>query len=240
MIVLRNLAFYAVFFGGSIVLVILAVLMAYIAPSRVRAVCDFWSSMHRWACEKLLGIRIVETGQRPDFRAFYAIKHESFFEAIDLPHNFDYPALFAKQELFDIPGWGLAARNYGVIPVAREEGAKALRIMIREANRFLDAGRPIVIFPEGTRVPHGKRPALGAGFAALYKLLGLPVVPVAVDSGPIYQRFWKRPGIITVHFGEALEPGLPRAEVEARTHAAMNALNGDRGVKRAPPDGNLD
>ena len=130
--------------------------------------------------------------------------------------------------IWDAPstsGWGLAAREYGVIPVAREEGAKALRAMIREANRFLDEGRPIVIFPEGTRVAHGTSPPLGAGFAALYKLLGLPVVPVAVDSGPTYHRRWKQPGTITYHFGEAIEPGLPRAEIEARTHAAMNALN---------------
>ncbi len=230
MIYLRNLAFYLTFYGGSILLVIAAVLAAWFAPARVRAVCDAWSHLHRWACEKLLGIRVVETGKRPETRAFYAIKHESFFEAIDLPHNFDHPALFAKQELFDIPGWGLAARRYGAIPVAREEGAKALRVMIREANRFLDAGRPIVIFPEGTRVPHGSQRPLGAGFAALYKLMGLPVVPVAVDSGPLYQRFWKRPGTITVHFGEAIEPGLPREEIEARTLAAMNALNGDAAI----------
>lgn len=230
MIYLRNIAFYATFYGGSIVMVILAVLAARVAPARVRGVCDNWSAMHRWACEKLLGIRIVETGRRPDYRAFYAIKHESFFEAIDLPHGFDHPALFAKQELFDIPGWGTAAREYGVIPVAREEGAKALRAMIREANRFVGEGRPIVIFPEGTRVRHGTQPPLGAGFAALYKLLGLPVVPVAVDSGPNYHRRWKRPGTITYHFGEPIEPGLPRAEIEARTHAAMNALNSNSQV----------
>lgn len=227
MIYLRNIAFYAVFYGGSIFLVIAAVLAAYLAPSRVRGVCDAWSGMHRWAVRNLLGIRVVETGTRPETRAFYAIKHESFFEAIDLPHGFDYPALFAKQELFDIPGWGLAARRYGVIPVAREEGAKALRAMIREANRFIGEGRPIVIFPEGTRVPHGEQRKLGAGFAALYKLMGLPVVPVAIDSGPLYHSFWKRPGTITVHFGEPIEPGLPRAEIEARTLAGINALNSD-------------
>ena len=53
----------------------------------------------------------------------------------------------------------------------------------------------------------------------------LPVVPVAVDSGPLYHRLWKRPGTITLHFGEPIEPGLPREEIEARVHAAINALN---------------
>ena len=236
MIYLRNIAFYLVFYIGSIFYVLAAVIAARVAPSRVRGVCDRWSALHHWACENLLGIRIVEKGHRPETRAFYAIKHESFFEAIGLPHLFHYPALFAKQELFDIPGWGTAAREYGVIPVAREEGARALRTMIREAQPFIKQGRPIIIFPEGTRVPHGKRPPLGAGFAALYKLLNLPVVPVAVNSGPTYHHLWKRPGTITLHFGEPIEPGLPRKEIEARTHAAMNALNADRGIERVSPD----
>jgi 1-acyl-sn-glycerol-3-phosphate acyltransferase len=51
------------------------------------------------------------------------------------------------------------------------------------------------------------------------------VVPVAVNSGPLYQRRWKRAGVITVRYGELVPPGLPRAEAEARVHAAINALN---------------
>ncbi len=83
----------------------------------------------------------------------------------------------------------------------------------------------LVIFPEGTRVPHGSAPKLQSGFAALYKALGLPVVPVAVDSGPLYHRRWKRPGTITIAAGEPIPPGLPRAEIEARVHEAINVLN---------------
>jgi 1-acyl-sn-glycerol-3-phosphate acyltransferase len=74
-------------------------------------------------------------------------------------------------------------------------------------------------------VPHGTRPPLRAGFAGLYKLLRLPVVPVAVDSGPVYQRLWKPRGTITIRFGEPIPPGLPREELEARVHAAINELN---------------
>ena len=226
MIVLRNLAFYAAFYGGSALCVVVAVLAAAIAPRLVRPACEAWGHWHRWCCRALLGITYHETGTRPAGQAFYAIKHESFAEAIDLPCMFDFPAAFAKQELFAIPGWGRAARVWGNIPVAREAGATALRTMLREIRPALAAGRPVVIFPEGTRVPHGTQPPLQSGFAALYKLLNLPVVPVAVNSGPIYHRRWKRPGVITVHFGEPIPPGLPRAEVEARVHAAINCLNG--------------
>jgi 1-acyl-sn-glycerol-3-phosphate acyltransferase len=94
-----------------------------------------------------------------------------------------------------------------------------------EARKFIGTERPLAIFPEGTRIPHGARPPLRAGFAGLYKLLGLPVVPVAIDSGPTYQRRWKRQGTITVRFGEPIPPGLPREEIEARVHAAINQLN---------------
>jgi 1-acyl-sn-glycerol-3-phosphate acyltransferase len=134
--------------------------------------------------------------------------------------------VFAKQELFRIPGWGHSALVYGLVPVARDEGAKALRAMIASAKERAAAGRPLVIFPEGTRVPHGERPPLQAGFAGLYKLLGLPVVPIAVDSGATYHRLIKRRGRITYKVGETIPVGLPRSEVEARVHAAMNALNG--------------
>ena len=72
---------------------------------------------------------------------------------------------------------------------------------------------------------HGTCPPLQAGFAGLYKLLRLPVVPIAVDSGATYHHIVKRPGLITYKVGETIPAGLPRHEVEARVHDAINALN---------------
>lgn len=223
--VARSLLFYAAFYVGSVFFVLSAVAVAAISPSRIRTVPDAWSRFHRRCLRAAAGIDVRETGTRPEGRALYAIKHESFFEAIDLPNAFDHPVPFAKEELFAIPGWGRAAKAYGAVKVRRDQGARALREMLGEARRYADTGRPLVIFPEGTRVPHGTRPPLQAGFAGLYKVVGLPVVPVAVNSGPFYHRLWKRPGTITLHFGEPIEPGLPREEIEARVHAAINVLN---------------
>jgi len=227
MSVLRSLAFYVAFYLGSVLFVLAAVGVLLVAPRRVRLIADRWSVYHR-VCLRLAGIRVRRIGAPHSGPALYAIKHESFFEAIDLPMTFDHPVPFAKEELFQIPGWGRAARNYGSIMVRRDQGARALRTMLAEARALGGTGRPLVIFPEGTRVPHGTQPPLRSGFAGLYKLLGLPVVPVAIDSGPLYHRWWKRPGTITIHFGEAIEPGLARDEIEARVHAAINALNTPR------------
>ena len=223
--VVRSVLFYVAFYGGSVFFVLASVLVSLIAPHRLRPVPDAWSRFHRRCVTGLLGVRVREIGAKPTGPVLYAIKHESFFEAIELPNVLDHPVPFAKQELFSIPGWGRAAKAYGAVAVSRSEGAKALRSMVSEARAYAASGRPLAIFPEGTRVPHGERPPLRSGFAGLYKLLGLPVVPVAVDSGPLYQPLWKRMGTITLLFGEPIEPGLPREEIEARVHAAINVLN---------------
>ena len=221
----RSVLFYVAFYGGSVFFVLASVVLTLVAPHRLRPVPDAWSRFHRRCVTGLLGVRVREIGAKPTGPVLYAIKHESFFEAIELPNVLDHPVPFAKQELFSIPGWGRAAKAYGAVAVSRSEGAKALRSMVSEARAYAASGRPLAIFPEGTRVPHGECPPLRSGFAGLDKLLGLPVVPVAVDSGPLYQPLWKRMGTITLLFGEPIEPGLPREEIEARVHAAINVLN---------------
>lgn len=226
MSVLRSLVFYAAFYLGSVGFV-LASLAAFVTlpEESFRKVPIAWSHFHRWCVTHILGIVVRVEGERPGGQVLFAIKHESFFEAIDLATMLHEPVPYAKEELFAIPGWGRAARAYGAVSVAREAGAKGLRAMLTDSRKYIESGRQLAIFPEGTRVPHGARPPLRAGFAGLYKLLRLPVVPVAVDSGPLYQQLWKRRGTITIRFGEPIPPGLSREEIETRVHAAINALN---------------
>ncbi|GMN14805.1 lysophospholipid acyltransferase family protein [Altererythrobacter sp. MTPC7] len=223
--VLRSLLFYPVFYVVSSFYVIAAVAAMAVDRSWLRRVVSGWGRFHRACCRVLLGIDVVQEGGPLDEPALYAIRHESFFEAIDAPALFHLPSVFAKRELFNLPGWGRAAIAYGLIPVARDGGAKALRELIHEARRKAKEGRPLVIFPEGTRVPHGERRKLQSGFAGIYKMVGLQVVPVAVNSGPLYHRLWKRRGQITYRFGEPIPPGLKREEIEARVEEAINALS---------------
>lgn len=225
MLVLRNLAFYVVFYLGSLFVTSAALLSIPFGRAPFRRRVRDWSALQRWCVTRLLGCDLVIEGKPHSEPVLYAIKHESFFEAIDAPRMFNDPSVFAKQELFRIPLWGPAAAAYGLVPVARDKGAKALIAMIRSAKALVADGRPLVIFPEGTRVPHGEIRPLQAGFAGLYKALGLTVVPVAIDSGPAYHRWLKRPLRITYRFGEPIPPGLPRDEVEARVREAINALN---------------
>lgn len=225
MAVLRSLAFYIAFYLGTFYYVVASLIAVIFSRDAFRAKVHGWSRWHRRCVTGLLGIQVKVEGAPQDEPVLYAVKHESFFEAIDAPTLLPLPSVFAKQELFDIPAWGKAALIYGLIPVARDGGAVALRAMLSEAKKMVADGRPLVIFPEGTRVPHGDSPPMRSGFAGLYKLLKLPVVPVAVNSGPLYHGPIKRKGVITYKIGEMVPAGLPRAEAEQRVHAAINALN---------------
>ncbi len=223
---LRSLLFYPVFYFGSLVIVVVAnVLLALGSQRRFRAVVDSWATWHRFCARVILRIKVVCHGTIPAERVLIVLKHESFFEAIDLPGLLNNPGVFAKAELLQIPLWGTIGRSYGLVEVQREQGAKALRHMLAAARAISAEGRPLAIFPEGTRVPHGEQTEMKSGFAGIYKLLGLPVVPVAVDSGRFYHHWLKRPGTVTYLVGEMIPPGLPREEAEARVTAAINALN---------------
>lgn len=224
---LRSLAFMLAFYSGSALLVFSALLAAWPWPSAVPAIATVWSRFHRLCARWLLGQKVRIEGELPHGRYLYIVKHESMFETIDLLCLFDRPVIAAKRELLDMPAWGRIARLYGLIPIERSAGASAMRTLRAAARAATDQGRAVCLFPEGTRVPHGEAPPLRAGFAGLYSLLGMPVVPIAIDSGRLSPRgkFMKRPGTITYKVGEIVPTGLDRREAEARVHAAINALN---------------
>ena len=99
-----------------------------------------------------------------------------------------------------MPVWGFWWPRRGMIAVDREGGGAAMRHLLRAGRAAAAAGRQIVIFPEGTRVAPGGHAPLQPGIAALASATGLPVVPVATDSGVLWGRraFRKRPGTITI------------------------------------------
>lgn len=232
---IRTIIWMPLFLGGSVLLVTLASLVAIVSRGGFIAVVRVWARWNRLCAWAILGQRVRVEGVLPPGPAFFLFKHEDMFETVDQPLLFHRPVVFAKQELFSIPLWGMMARRYGLISIQRDAGASALRTMRKAALSAIAAGRPLVLFPEGTRVPHGESPSIRSGFAGLYKLLGLPVIPVAVDSGRL-KRGWRRyPGIITYRVGAVIPPGLPREEAEARAHSAINALNRADGTGQDRP-----
>lgn len=221
----RTLAFMAVFYGLSVGIVLLVPIPALFGQRAMIGYALGWARFHRWATRTLLGIRTRTEGAPASEPALYAAKHQAMFETLELALMLNGPVLVMKSELARIPVWGWAARRYGVIVVDRAGAGQAMRQMMREARTALDAGRSIVIFPEGTRVRPGETPPLRAGFAGLYRSLGVPVVPVALDSGRVWPRKGpKRAGTVTFRFAAPVPSGLARAEAEARVHAEMNAL----------------
>ena len=225
MTLLRNLAFTLVFYGLSVPIVLATPVSALFGQRAVIANATLWTRMHAWAVRWLLGIRVVVEGERPTAPALYAAKHQSMWETLELQMRLDGPSMVLKRELANIPVWGWAALRYGAIPVDRDASAAALRAMMKAGQAARADGRSVFIFPEGTRVRPGEAPPLKSGFAGLYRAIGLPVVPVALDAGRLWpKRGLKRAGTITLRYGEAIPPGLPRAEIEARVHAEMNAL----------------
>lgn len=223
---IRNLLFNAVFYPGSAVFVLLTPLVASLSRELLIRHVQGWARFHDWCTRVLLGVTWRIDGDVPTGPALIAMKHEAMYETIQALIFLDRPAPVFKQELMNIPLWGRACQRYGGIVIERDAGAKSLRAMLAESKLLIAEGRPILLFPEGTRVPHGQSPELKSGLAGLYRLLNLPLVPIACDSGRLLpKRGRKRPGVITFKVGETISPGLPREEVEARVHAAINALN---------------
>jgi 1-acyl-sn-glycerol-3-phosphate acyltransferase len=222
----RSILFALAFYPLTLVLVVSGLIASLFGSRPTRAVVYAWATAHHWLTEKLVGIRTRVEGTVPPEPMLIAVKHQAMFETIEMVLIAHTPVIVVKRELADMPLFGWMTRRYGVIPVDREAGAKALRTMLRLGADAVRGGRQIIIYPEGTRVAPGERPPLRSGFAGLYRALGLPVLPVAVDSGHLWGRgVLKKSGSITFRIGEPIPAGLKREEIEARVHAAINALD---------------
>jgi 1-acyl-sn-glycerol-3-phosphate acyltransferase len=222
---IRSLLYALIFYPVTALFVLACFAAMPFGPGTIRSVVHAWTDFHHWLACSLIGIRLKVQGSIPPGPYLIAVKHQSMFETLEMIRLARTPVIVLKRELSQIPLFGWATRRYGVIPVDRDAGPKALREMIALGKDAAAARRPVIIYPEGTRVSPGETPLLRAGFAGLYRALGLPVVPVAVDSGRLWGRgLTKRGG--TVHFviGEPIPAGLKRGEIERRVHAAINLL----------------
>ena len=225
MALIRSLTYALIFYPATFLWCVAGLFASLFGSRPTLAVVLSWVDLHHWLCENVLGIRTKVEGHLPTGPQLIAVKHQSMFETLEMVRLSKLPVIVIKKELADIPLFGFMTRRYGVIPVERSAGAKALRSLVAEGRQVMATGRPVIIYPEGTRVGPGETPPLKSGFAALYRALGLPVVPVAVDSGRLWGRgLVHQSGLITFRIGETIPAGLDRRDIEGRVHAAINAL----------------
>jgi 1-acyl-sn-glycerol-3-phosphate acyltransferase len=229
---LRSLLFNLCFFAWTALVCVLGLPTLLLPRAAVARLARVWARGVLGLLAAIIGLRHELRGpeHRPRGGAILAFKHQSAWDTIALALLVEDPMIVLKKELIAIPLFGWYLARTGQIGVDRRGGAAALKHMLRKAAAGAARGRPIVIFPEGTRVAPGQHRPYQPGVAALYRHLGLPVVPVALNSGFFWgrRRFLKRPGLIAVEFLPAIAPGLSRrdflAELELRTESACARL----------------
>src|SRR5437868_2713595 len=171
---LRSLVYAAIFYPATVLWVLAGIVAAPFGLQPTLAVVLGWTKFHHWLTTHVLGITTRVEGSIPRGSCLIAVKHQSMFETLEVVRISELPVIVLKRELADIPLFGALTRRYGVIPVERSAGARALRALVEEGKSAVASGRSVIIYPEGTRVRVGESPVLRSGFAALYRALGLP------------------------------------------------------------------
>lgn len=228
----RAIFFAIIFYSWTALLCPLYVPLMILPRRYFRKATRFWVRGGFQAMRFGLGITHEIRGREniPDGPIMIASKHQSMWDT-QIYNLIFYDCIFVlKRSLLAVPLIGWFMWRAGMIAVDRKAGTGAMRQLLRDARKSVKNGHTIIIFPEGTRMPAGKRGRYQPGIAGLYKELGLPVVPVALNSGTYWPRraFIKRPGRIVLKFLPAIEPGLDRhtfmKELEERIEAATASL----------------
>lgn len=221
---------FNIFFYALTVMFCIAYLPALILPRRqfVKLVVFYMRLMH--LIEKYaLGLDYEVRGYEnlPDSGSFLvAAKHFSAYETLKLHLLLDDPAVILKKELIKIPLWGWYAKKADMIAIDRSNRDQALKSIAEGAQRMQKQGRPIVIFPQGTRIhiqdDTSKKP-YRTGLRRMYETTGLPVIPLALNSGVFWPRnaFIKRPGTVIFEFGPPIEAGLDGDTMSKRLEADL-------------------
>lgn len=197
-----------------------------------------WPRMAIWGARVICGIRWQVRGWEnlPDGPAVLLSKHQSAWETLFFPSHMPREVCFVyKRELHWVPcfGWGLALLR--MIAIDRAKGRDAFEQVVRQGQRRLDEGRWPLLFPEGTRIAPGKTGRFKMGGALLASRTNSVVVPIAHNAGECWPRnaFVKRPGLITVSIGPAIEsqgktPEELNRQVQEWIEGEMHRLNPER------------
>jgi len=225
----RSFLFNVLFYVATALFVVLGSPLLFTPRSWAMAALRLHSRTELWLLKHIVGLDFEVRGKDrlPEGACLVAAKHQSAWETFALIPLFRDPALLMKRELFWIPFHGWFSHKFGMIPVDREAGPSALRRMLHAARTRIEEGREIIIFPEGTRRPPGAAPDYKTGIVLLYNALGVPCVPVALNSGVFWRRrsCYRAPGTVIVEFLDPIPPGLPKDAFLARLQEAIETAS---------------
>lgn len=226
----RALAFTILFYGWTTLLGI-AVLPLLLGPPRpLLAYGRFWVRGTLGILRATVGITHRIRGQQlvPDGPVILAVKHQSAWDTLAINILVRDPAIVLKKELLSIPVFGWCLWRARHIAVDRKGGSAALKQIVAQARDRSNNGRPLVIYPEGTRTAPGARHPYHPGIAAIYGALDIPVVPVALNSGLFWPRRSLRmhPGTITIEFLPPIPPGQQRRHFMNELESSIEGASG--------------
>ena len=216
MLILRSILFNILFYLNLLIYLIAAIPTFFIPYRGVVAMAQAWGRTNLWLLRVVCGIDVEWIGLEkiPAGPLIVAAKHQSTWETFGLLTLFDDPTFIVKRELMWIPWFGWYIWKARMIPVDRGARTQALVLMTEKARVELHGDRQLVIFPEGTRRAVGADPAYKFGVAHLYAEIGVPCLPVALNSGLAWPRrkFLRYPGTVRVEILDPIPPGLERGE----------------------------
>lgn len=249
MILLRSTLFNLWFYTITLVYASCGTILLLTGPRFARLwasrLARFWARTVLAGLRPLVGITYVVTGREHAPQtgpALIASMHQSAFDTMLWLLLVRDPAYVLKKELLALPLFGMMCRLTGMIAVDRDAGASAIRELIRGADGAVADGRPIVIFPEGTRMPPGQVGTLQPGVLALAGRTRLPIIPVVTDSGQCWSRraFRKLPGVIHIAIQPALPSNLPRNAILAQLDEIYRTGSAALARNDAPVDNSVD
>lgn len=189
-------------------------LPAIILPRRVvLAIVKSYVGVILWLLASIFKVNWSIRGDIPSGPVLVAAKHQSAFETLILQYVLGDPAIILKRELLTTPLFGWVLWRLGHIGVDRSGDLDAARQLLAAARRANAEGRPVLIFPEGSRRELGAPPHYKAGVELLYATMKVPCVPVAVNSGRVWPAKSLTPGKghIVIEFLPSIAPGMSRA-----------------------------
>ena len=236
---IRSLIFNILFFGWTSVLAIISMPTVFIGKKAVFIILKLWLKSVYMFEKYILGLTYTVKGieNLPNGAYIVAAKHQSAWETMKLHLIFGDPAVVLKKSLDDLPFWGRYSKVMGMIPVDRSKGGEAIKGMMEHAHRVSDKGRPIIIFPQGTRVAIGEKRKYKIGVIRMYEELNVPLVPVALNSGVFWPRnsFTKKSGNITVEILPPITPGKDGQTVLKQIEEQIETTS-DRLIQKALSD----